>query len=373
MSHTFYCLVRIHNMQHVLLAAVAALAFAADDSYDGFLRRFGHREGVQDHVGRATRQKLYFDRLAAIEAHNSKKRSWKAAVNRFADYTNEELQAMLGYKRSARSSRGPSGVPSSSFLQLQATGAQIATPRLRVASEVNWAAKLQSASFFRDQGSCSSCWAVAAAGALEMQSELLHGNTTQLSYQQLVDCVPNPNHCGGTGGCKGATAELAFEYIQQSGLARDESYSSGSCQSVSPVASLGGWKRLPENQAEPLLLAVAHGPVVVSVDGGSWFGYSTGVFDGCAKDVVVNHAVLAIGYGQEASQKYWLIRNSWGGSWGEEGKIRLLRHSKDQTYCGVDNDPKQGVGCDGGPEEIPVCGMCGVLSDSSHPVGTVVH
>lgn len=373
-------------MNHLLFAAVAGSVAnaamntksdtmgAADASYDAFLLRHGHRQGVQDPVDYARRQKLYNSRLAAIEAHNSEKRSWRAAVNRFADYTHEELQAMLGYKRSARSSSYHSGVASpSSFLQLQSSGAQIATPRLRIASEVNWATKLRSAGFFRDQGSCGSCWAVAAAGAMEMQSELIHGNTTQLSYQQLVDCVPNPQHCGGTGGCNGATAELAFEYIKQSGLARDDAYSSGSCQSVSPIASLGGWKRLPVNKADPLLLAVAHGPVVVSVDGGKWFSYDRGIFDGCEKDVVVNHAVLAIGYGKEASRKYWLIRNSWGGSWGDEGKIRLLRHSMDQTYCGIDNDPKQGVGCDGGPEEIPVCGMCGVLSDSSHPVGTVMH
>lgn len=207
-----------------------------------------------------------------------------------------------------------------------------------------------------------------------MQAELKTGNATQLAYQQLVDCVPNPNHCGGTGGCQGATAELAFEYVQKHGLSKDGAYADGgSCQTAHPVASVQGWHRLPVNEAQPLLTAVSEGPVVISVDGSQWFGYDSGIFDGCPKDVIVNHAVLAIGFGKEEGKKFWLIRNSWGHGWGEKGHIRIHRHEVNENYCGVDKDPKEGVGCDGGPAEIPVCGMCGILSDSSHPVGTAVH
>lgn len=388
-------------MRCILLASCAALATAVTSkfaaglgpafasshsgvSYEEFRKRHGHRRyETEDTASYLARRDLYHSRLAEIKAHNAQRRSWVAGVNKFADFTDSERQALLGYKRWARSANGPSAESPMSFLQLQAGGQQIVTPT-RVAAEVDWRSKLKSSSFFRDQGSCGSCWAVAAVGALEMQAEHLTGNTTQLSYQQLVDCVPNPNHCGGKGGCEGATAELAFEYTQTHGLGRADDYSSGvfgpACQAQSSpaVASVVGWQRLPENTGEPLRRAVAqHGPVVVSVDGSQWFGYDHGVFDGCKKDAVVNHAVLTIGYGKDRSQDgedklYWLIRNSWGQDWGEGGHIRLLRHTADDAHCGIDRDPKEGVGCDGGPAELPVCGMCGILSDSSHPVGSHV-
>lgn len=390
-------------MRFLLLASCAALATAVTSklaamasahsgaSYEEFRKRHRHRSETEDTASYLARRDLYHSRLAEIKAHNAQGKSWLAGVNKFADYTEGERKALLGYKRWARSANGPTTAVS--FLQLQANGQQIRheakgqqirhehAPK-RVATEVDWRTKLKSSSFFRDQGSCGSCWAVAAAGALEMQAEHLSGNSTQLAYQQLVDCVANPNHCGGKGGCDGATAELAFEYAHTHGLRKDEDYSTGilgpSCQAQSSQAavSVAGWQRLPVNTGEPLLMAVAqHGPVVVSVDGSSWFAYNRGVFDGCPKDAVVNHAVLTVGYGKDRSEDgqeklYWLIRNSWGADWGESAHIRLLRHSADDAYCGVDKDPKAGVGCDGGPEELPVCGMCGILSDSSHPVGT---
>ena len=92
----------------------------------------------------------------------------------------------------------------------------------------------------------------------------------------------------------------------------------------------------------------------------------------------MNHAVLVIGYGEDPGiadsgpLKYWLIRNSWGTGFGENGFIRMLRFVNKDEMCGVDHDPKAGVGCDGGEPTLPVCGCNGMYSDSSYPVGVKV-
>jgi cathepsin L len=231
-----------------------------------------------------------------------------------------------------------------------------------------------------DQGNCGSCWAISAVEAVEAQLMKQNGASTRLSAQALVDCVPNPHKCGGTGGCDGATGELAYEYMRDHGIPVDADLPySGRTTSCGPSflqgtsgmrARVGGWNNLPSNQAAPVKQALVEtGPVVVAVDGSDWFNYDSGVFDGCQKDAVLSHAVLLKGYGQDAGKKYWTIQNSWGSDWGEHGNIRLLRHDDDRAYCGQDNKPQDGVGCEGGPPSVEVCGMCGMLYDPVVPTG----
>lgn len=219
------------------------------------------------------------------------------------------------------------------------------------------------------------------------------------SPQELVSCVPNPNSCGGQGGCNGATVELALDWVMQHGLADEQQvpYSAGDLpcrvgansnvpgqlqtgdQVMVATKDVGGlkfgmtgWTKLPENSYEPLLRAVStQGPAAVSVGARGWHTYASGIFDFCDKDVVINHAVTLLGYGADPTNgdKYWLILNSWGSGWGEGGTMRLLRKDSDETeYCGVDKQPEMGTGCTGGPAEVKVCGMCGILYDAVLPV-----
>merc|ERR1712111_216831 len=82
----------------------------------------------------------------------------------------------------------------------------------------------------------------------------------------------------------------------------------------------------------------------------------------------INHVVQLVGYGTDPEKgDYWLIRNSWGPEWGENGFIRLKRESSE--ICGFDSKPQDGVGCHGQTETVKVCGMCGVLYDTIYPIG----
>jgi len=234
----------------------------------------------------------------------------------------------------------------------------------------------------RNQGNCGSCWAVSAAEAIEAQLQRNGHKDVSVSPQAFVDCVPNPHHCGGSGGCDGATGELAFALTRDYGIPLEEQLpytgTTDKCpedplQGPYPASSrvrVSGWHALPSNQAKPLMQAlVSEGPAVVAVDGNNWFNYESGVFDSCAKDATLGHAVLAKGFGQDNGHDYWLIQNSWGQEWGENGHIRLIRHAEEDQWCGTDRSPKEGVGCDGGPAEVTVCGTCGILYDSLVPQG----
>jgi len=234
------------------------------------------------------------------------------------------------------------------------------------------------------------------------------------SAQELLACVPNPHRCGGDGGCQGATVELALHYIAKHGLATEaqtpyeavtgqctKQAAGGSLTEVmdrrgdeasideiskpgvhvalaaSPSTGFGlrAWERLPENKYEPLLRAVyERGPVAVSVAARDWSYYSSGIFDGCPKDSVIDHAVTLVGFGEGAGsqggekKQFWLVQNSWGPGFGEDGMIRLLRRDNDGTeQCGVDRKPEAGTACEGGPRQVKVCGMCGILYDSAVP------
>lgn len=349
--------------------ATGARTSSHSDAYDEFRRKY--RAQHSDDAARvAERRKLFHSRRADIESHNSNGKSWTEAINKFTDYTDGEKQQLLGYRRMGQSHGEKSA---SSFLESSRV-----VRKQKLADAMDWGTHgLQSGEFHRNQGACGSCWAVAAVGAIEMHTELQHpGNATKLSAEQMIDCTPNPQNCGGTGGCHGATAELAFEYVKQKGIALNTDYpidnKDDHCTDSSSTMSVqvDNWIRLPENELDPLLETIANtGPVVVSLDASPWFAYNGGVFAGCSKDAIVNHAVLLTGYGvdEQTGEKYWRIRNSWGQEWGEDGHIRLLRHDNSQDYCGIDSKPQDGVGCDGGPETLPVCGMCGVLSDTSYP------
>jgi len=142
---------------------------------------------------------------------------------------------------------------------------------------------------------------------------------------------------------------------------------------TAPVVGITGYNTLPPNDQEAVMTHLAEkGPLAVAVYASGWGGYGGGVYDGCSFDsnIALNHAVQLVGYGTDETEgDYWIVRNSWGSSWGEGGYIRLQRQSTAQ--CGTDSTPMDGTACVGGPgnDEQHVCGQCGVLFDVSYPLG----
>lgn len=344
-------------------------------SFAQFVRDFGRSyvSGSKEYASRAAQFEASLARVNAVNTKNLQEgRAWSSGVHPFMDWFDHERVSLIsGYK--------PSGTHRSriSFAALQ-TGAGAGAKASVNASfgdslgDTSWGEQL----VVRNQGSCGSCWAFSAMEAIEAR---LPANT-RLSAQALVDCAPNPHHCGGQGGCDGATAQLAYAYVKDHGIPLESDYAynqqTGSCRAQSGArARISGWTPLPSNKASPLLEALySQGPVAVNVDGNPWFDYDNGVFDGCQKDAMLGHGVLLKGYGGQGSGQYWTVQNSWGANWGEHGNIRLRRRdaAEEEAYCGTDNKPQEGTGCDGGPPSIRVCGMCGILYDASYPEGVTM-
>eukprot|EP00929_Paragymnodinium_shiwhaense_P082714 TRINITY_DN4372_c0_g2_i1.p1 TRINITY_DN4372_c0_g2~~TRINITY_DN4372_c0_g2_i1.p1 ORF type:complete len:389 (-),score=110.65 TRINITY_DN4372_c0_g2_i1:279-1445(-) len=351
--------------------------------FDAFVQ-LHQRSYVQGSSEYRERAAIYERNKAAAEAQNNQSSAlWKAGVNKLWDWSEAEFKTLRGWDGSAR----PGGSSGSSTRPVR-QHVNFLQREVELPKEKIWA-DLQMAQRVKNQGGCGSCWAFATSNVLEAHMEIASGIARTFSVQQIVSCTPNPKHCGGDGGCKGATAELGMQWVLENGCASESevpySEQDGLCNVDPPTkqkqtnqfmqldgsggSSLGmtGWETLPKNEYMPLLRALAEeGPVAVSVSAQPWSIYEKGIFNGCDKDAVVDHAVTAIGYGEEKGTKYWLIQNSWGNDWGEKGHIRLERHQAG-GYCGMNNKPQDGVACQGETDPVPVCGMCGVLFDSVIP------
>jgi len=375
---------------------------ARADRFDSFVRRHGRSYGPGS-VEYQARQALFEARLAGAELHNSQPgRRWTHdAWNAFADRTDEELSALLGW-------RGPAAPPEAG-LSLLARGQRQRRKDCELPEEWSWGG-LNSSHRVRDQGTCGSCSALAVALALEVHHEIYRGQTRTFSPQEFISCVQNPEACGGEGGCKGGFMELHMSYAARHGCHQEHEYAhrswiagdAGQCTALPKVDSgyvnthpgvyqappaapgsafgMEGYERLPINRAEPLMRAlVDRGPVVVALAARPWFAYGGGIFDACSKGAEIDHAVVLLGFGKSAETPYWLIANSWGSGWGEGGRIRLLRRSieEEEAWCGMDRHPELGAACsrnrDGSWKPKPlapveVCGTCSLLYNPVVPL-----
>ncbi|KAA8519682.1 hypothetical protein F0562_013873 [Nyssa sinensis] len=305
------------------------------ERHEQWMARYGRE--YKDNAEKERRFKIFMDNVQFIESFNSAgNRPYKLGINQFADQTNEEFQSSRnGYKipSNSRSSR------TTPFRYESVTA---------VPSSMDWRKK-GAVTPIKDQGQCGSCWAFSAIAATEGITQLTTGKLISLSEQELVDCDTS----GEDQGCEGGYMEDAFQFIvHNKGIATETTYpydaADGTCntkEEASHAANITGYEMVPANSEKALLKAVANQPVAVSIDasGYDFQFYSSGVFTGdCG--TVLDHGVAAIGYGTtDDGTKYWLVKNSWGTAWGEDGYIRMQR----------DVAAKEG--------------LCGIAMDSSYP------
>jgi cathepsin L len=347
------------------MTALLSVAASSDVPFAQYVKEFQKDYSAEEYQLRET---IYNLRVEAIRGHNDRfdagMVSYSMGINKFTDMNEDEIRMFRGYK------------PGNSAVSLNAEATPL-VPLQDLPNSVDWR-KQSAITPVKNQGGCGSCWAFASTETLESHWFIQTGTLPVLAPQQLVDCTPNPDQCGGTGGCEGATAELAFTYLingtRNGGLAAESSYPytarDGTCKDTVPaVASVTGFVKVDENNYQAVMNAVAlQGPLAVAVDASRWSFYGGGIFDGCpiSGNIDIDHLVQLVGYGTDAGQAYWIVRNSWGSGWGEQGYIRLKRDETGNT-CGTDFTPSDGSGCRDGPPTVTACGTCGVIYDTVYP------
>jgi KDEL-tailed cysteine endopeptidase len=296
-----------------------------------------HGKVYQAAEERAHRFLVWKDNLAYIQRHSEKNLSYWLGLTKFADLTNEEFRRQYTGTRIDRSRRAK-----------RKTGFMYANSEAPDA--VDWREK-GAVTTVKDQGSCGSCWAFSAIGSVEGINAIRTGEAVSLSEQELVDCDQEYNQ-----GCNGGLMDYAFDFIIENGgidTEKDYPYKGydGRCDTSKKnahVVTIDGYEDVPENDEEALKRAVAGQPVSVAIEaGGRDFQlYSGGVFTGqCGTDL--DHGVLAVGYGSEKGLDYWIVKNSWGDYWGENGYLRMQRNVKDDNnqfgLCGINIEPSYAV------------------------------
>jgi len=322
----------------VVFLGLLALSQAAPSLNTWELFKAVHKKVYTSEAEESLRQKIFNQNVAMIEEHNQKfeagKETFKLGINRFADMLQSEIGALMkGLDRSTD--------------KVPATSVFVADKNTALPDTVDWREE-GIVTEVKDQGDCGSCWSFSTTGTLEGQHALSTGELVSLSEEQLVDCDTLIN-----AGCNGGWPYVALNYIKRNGgimseedypyLSTDTEPITGPCEfdASKVVATCTGYVAVASGDEDALQEAVATiGPISVCIDANHlrFMYYQSGVYynENCSSDYL-DHAVLAVGYGTENGEDYWLVKNSWNADWGEDGYVKMARNR--DNNCGIATEP----------------------------------
>eukprot|EP01023_Acetabularia_acetabulum_P060125 TRINITY_DN7226_c0_g1_i3.p1 TRINITY_DN7226_c0_g1~~TRINITY_DN7226_c0_g1_i3.p1 ORF type:complete len:438 (-),score=77.44 TRINITY_DN7226_c0_g1_i3:447-1760(-) len=281
-----------------------------------------------------------------ISAHNQQEGvSYKLALNEFADLTPEEFKSKhLGY--SATQS------PQTLVQPTPFTYSQVKD----IPSQIDWREK-KCVTNVKNQGSCGSCWAFSTTGSVEGVNCVYSGELVSLSEQELVDCDSFDSGCGG------GLMDDAYQYIiDNKGIDTELDYGYWGIGTFCNrrkehdrhVVTINGYSNVPAENETAIAVSVAQHPVSVAVCvDGSFQYYSSGVLDSkCCS--ALDHGVLIVGYVDEGPEApYWIVKNSWGESWGEEGYLKMRKDVGGKGQCGIALNASYPIKTSPNPTKVP--------------------
>ncbi|EAR99636.1 papain family cysteine protease (macronuclear) [Tetrahymena thermophila SB210] len=295
-----------------------------------------HNVKYEDSSIEAYRKAIFLDNHNKIIEHNSDpSHSYTLGHNHLSDMTHEEfsLYQLNPARTASKSSKGGNNSGNSSGSSNPYVDPPITTKN---APPMDWR-NASAITPVKQQGKCGSCWTFASTAVLESFSFIKNGAPlTNFSEQQILDCVYGSGYY--SNGCNGGFGSEALNYAIQNGIAPLSQYPYVGKQQGCKYNSTSNRyypKQVSYIIATPynMIKALWKAPIGVVVDATKWQFYRSGVFNSCDNNNVnLNHEVLLVGY--DANHN-WIIKNSWGVGWGQQGYITLAAGDS----CGIADQP----------------------------------